>query len=126
MGDFDGDLLIAPCRLIRRELVVGVDPYSCNGRRGANITTNCRAEPLVTGLVLDSIDVVVVGDVVRLRTAAIEGSRIAPADDLPTGGVATATVRWDGYVVACATEVVNLGVVGFPLLSDADREVVAL
>ena len=126
MGDFDEDLLIAPCWLIRRELVVGVDPYSCNGRRGANITTNCRAEPLVTGLVLDSIDVVVVGDVVRLRTAAIEGSRIAPADDLPTGGVATATVRWDSYVVARATEVVNLGVVGFPLLSDADREVVAL
>ena len=100
MGDFDGDLLVAPCWLIRREFVVGVDPYSCNGRRGANIATNCRAEPLVAGLLLDRIDVVVVGDVVRLRTAVVEGSRIALADDLPTGGVAAGTVRGDGHVVA--------------------------
>ncbi len=126
MDDFDGDLLIAPCWLIRREFVVGVDPYSCNGHRGPNITTNCRAEPLVTGLVLDRIDVVVVGDVVRLRTAAVEGPRIALTDDLPTGGVAASTVRRDGEVVARATEVVNLGVVGFSLLSDADREVIPL
>ena len=121
--NFDGDLLTPARRLVRTQLVLGLNSESCDRIRGSNISPDCRTVPLVSDLIPI---VVIVRYVVGLRAPVVKRPRVSLANSLPTCGIAAATVRGDCDVVARATIVRLYGVVSFPNLAHAEWEVIAL